>query len=83
LGLVLLRYPERRLERGYGRAFIFVVVAWLVIWQAVAVFTWPPRGVSGYDSAQWPLWLPNYELNSFALRALEWGSAAFGAGFLV
>jgi hypothetical protein len=49
LSVVLLRFPERRLQKGHERIFITVMAIWLLTFGAIRAATWPcwasrPRG---------------------------------------
>ena len=40
LSVVLLRFPERRLQKRHERIFITVMATWILSFQAVRVVTW-------------------------------------------
>jgi hypothetical protein len=69
LALVLLRFPERRLQKRYERIFMAVMATWLLSFQAIHAVTLPcwatPRTV-----VSWPLWLVNCDISRVALLAL-------------
>ena len=82
LAVVLLRFPERRLEKRYERIFIAVMTTWLVCFRAIHAIAWPcwatPRNV-----VQWPLWLANCDLNEVAFIAVNFGDLVLSAGLIL
>jgi hypothetical protein len=82
LAVVLLRFPERRLQERYERIFMTVMAAWLLGFQAIHAVVWPcwatPRTV-----VAWPLSLVNCDLSEVALLALNWGQLVFNAGLIL
>ena len=49
LSVVLLRFPERRLQKRYERIFLAVMTTWLLVFRAIHAVAWPcwatPRNV--------------------------------------
>jgi hypothetical protein len=41
IAVVLLRFPERRLQKGYERIFINVMAIYLLSFQAIRAAMWP------------------------------------------
>ncbi len=82
LAVVLLRFPERRLQKRYERIFIAVIATWLLSFQAIRAVTWPcwatPKNVT-----IWPWWLANCGLSEVALVAGGWGQLGFSAGLIL
>ena len=82
LSVVLLRFPERRLQKRYERIFITVMATWLLSVSAVRAVTWPcwatPKNVT-----IWPWWLANCGWNEVALLAGGWGQLGFSAGLIL
>jgi class 3 adenylate cyclase len=82
LTLVLLRFPERRLQKRYERIFMAVMATWLLSFQAIHAVTWPcwatPRTV-----VQWPLWLVNCGLSEISLIVANWGLLVFYTGAIL
>jgi class 3 adenylate cyclase len=83
LALVLLRFPERRLQKRYERIFIAVMAMWLLGFQAIDAVTWPPRWATPENVAEWPWWMANGDLSEVALLAVDWGQLAFAAGLIL
>ena len=79
LAVVLLRFPERRLQKRYERIFLAVMTTWLLSFRAIHAVTWPcwatPRNV-----VEWPLWLLNCDLNEVAFLAVNLGDLVLSAG---
>ena len=82
LCVVLLRFPERRLQKRYERIFIGVMATWLLSVQAIRAATWPcwatPKEVT-----IWPWWLANCGWSEVALVAGGWGQLVFSAGLIL
>jgi class 3 adenylate cyclase len=82
LAVVLLRFPERRLQKRYERIFIAVIVTWLLSFQAIRAATWPcwatPKNVT-----IWPWWLANCGWSEVALVAGSWGQLVFSGGLIL
>jgi class 3 adenylate cyclase len=83
LALVLLRFPERRLQKRYERIFIAVMAMWLLSFQAIDAVTWPPRWATPENVAEWPWWIANGDLSEVALLAVDWGQLVFAAGLIL
>jgi hypothetical protein len=79
LPVVLLRFPERRMQRHYERIFVIVTVTWLLIFQAVNAVTWPPPWASPKNVAEWPWWIANGDLSDAAQLAVDRGQLICGA----
>ena len=81
LPVVLLRFPERRLQKRYERIFIIVMAAWLLSAEAVIAVSWPcwatPKNIT-----IWPWWLANCQLSDAAELAVYMGQAVFAAGII-
>ena len=80
---VLLRYPEPRLHRRIEKAFIAVLVGWLVgchlLWGAVSKPAW-----FGYPAdSWWPTLYPHREASAVAGAVYELGALALIAAFFV
>ena len=62
VSVVLLRFPERHLQKRYERISMTVMATWLLSSRAIHAVTWPcwatPKNVVG-----WPLWLVNCDLS--------------------
>ena len=65
LAVVLLRFPERRLQKRYERRFIAVIAIWLVSFAAIYAVTWPCWATPTKVTA-WPWWLANCDLSELA-----------------
>jgi hypothetical protein len=82
LPVVLLRFPEPRLQKRYERTFIIVMAAWLLSAEIVTAVTWPcwatPKNVT-----IWPWWLANCQLSAVAELAIYLGEAVFAAGLIL
>ena len=82
LAVVLLRFPERRLQKRYERRFIAVLATWLLGFAAIYAVTWPcwatPTKVT-----EWPWWLANCDLSELAGLAIYWGQIVFAAGVVL
>jgi hypothetical protein len=52
LAVVLLRFPERRLQKRYERIFIAVMATWLLSFQAISAVTFPPPWATP-ESLEW------------------------------
>jgi class 3 adenylate cyclase len=82
LSVVLLRFPERRLQKRYERVFLTVIAVCLPSFQAIRAATWPcwatPKEVT-----IWPWWLANCGLSEVALVAGGWGQLVFSAGVIL
>ena len=79
--MVLLRFPERRLQKRYERIFITVMAAWLLSTQAISAVTWP-CWATPKNMTIWPWWLANCGLSDLAELAIYWGQAVFAAGLI-
>jgi class 3 adenylate cyclase len=82
LAVVLLRFPERRLQKSYERVFMTVMVTCLLGFQAIHAVTWPcwatPKSVT-----EWPWWLANCGLSEVANLAENCSQLVFSAGLIV
>jgi class 3 adenylate cyclase len=82
LPIVLLRFPERRLQKRYERIFMAVMVTWIFSFRTIRAVTWPcwatPKNV-----VEWPLWLANCDLSGVAFFAVNWGDLVLSAGVIV
>jgi hypothetical protein len=82
LAVVLLRYPERRLQKRYERRFIAVMATWLLSFEAIYAVTWPcwatPTKVT-----PWPWWLANCDLSELADLAILCGRMVGAAGLVL
>jgi class 3 adenylate cyclase len=82
LAVVMLRFPERRLQKRYERIFIITIAACLLSFQAIRAATWPcwatPKEVT-----IWPWWLANCGWSEVALVAGGWGQLVFSAGLIL
>jgi class 3 adenylate cyclase len=90
LAAVLLRFPERRLQKRYERIFITVMAIWLLSFQAINAVTWPPAWATPENVAEWPWWIyPEGHLSEaaylsdVALLAVDWGILVFSAGLIL
>ena len=83
LSVVLLRFPERRLQKRYERIFITVMATWLLGFQAINAVTWPPTWAGPRNVAEWPRWITNVRLNALANSAVDWGQLVFFAGVVL
>ena len=81
--VVLLRYPDQRLARRYERRFLLAAAVWLTAWAIVDIITKPPDYATPEQVAQWPLLLPDHDLNAAAMWALELGNLVFGVGVVL
>jgi class 3 adenylate cyclase len=82
LAVVLLRFPERHLQKSYERIFLIVMAAWLLGFQAIHSVTWP-CWATPTEVTEWPLWLVNCDLGGVAFLAQNWGQTAFYAGLIL
>jgi class 3 adenylate cyclase len=82
LAVVLLRFPERRLQKRYERRFIAVIAIWLVSFEAIYAVTWPCWATPTKVTA-WPWWLANCDLSELADLALYWGQIVAAAGLVL
>jgi len=82
LCVVLLRFPERRLQKRYERIFIAVMATWLLSVSAVRAVTWPcwaiPKNVTF-----WPWWLANCGWSEIAVTFVQWGQLVFSGGLIL
>ena len=82
LSVVLLRFPERRLQKRYELIFMTVMATWLLCARAIHAVTWPcwatPKNV-----VQWPLWLVNCDLSDAAFFAVNSGDFVFSTGLIL
>jgi class 3 adenylate cyclase len=82
ISVVLLRFPERRLQKRYERIFLTVISACLLGFQAIRAATWPcwatPKEVT-----IWPWWLANCGWSEVALVAGGWGQLVFSGGLIL
>jgi class 3 adenylate cyclase len=89
LAVVLLRFPERRLQKRYERIFIAVMATWLLSFQAITALTFPPPWATPKNVAEWPWWIANGHLSDVAylsdvaLLAVDWGTLVFSAGLIL
>jgi class 3 adenylate cyclase len=82
LAVVLLRFPERRLQKRYERRFIAVIAIWLVSFAAIYAVTWPCWATPTKVTA-WPWWLANCDLSELAGLAIYWGRIVGAAGLVL
>jgi hypothetical protein len=82
LAVVLLRFPERRLQKCYERRFIAVMAIWLVSFGAIYAVTWPCWATPTKVTA-WPWWLANCDLSELAGLAIYWGQIVGAAGLVL
>jgi class 3 adenylate cyclase len=82
LAVVLLRFPERRLQKRYERRFIAVMAIWLVGFAAIYAVTWPCWATPTKVTA-WPWWLANCDLSELAGLAIYWGQIVGAAGLVL
>ena len=82
LPVVLLRFPERRLQKRYERVFIIVAAAWLLTVGAIGAVTWP-CWATPTEATIWPWWLANCQLSDLVELALYWGDAVFAGGLIL
>ena len=82
LSVVLLRFPERRLQKRYERIFVIVMATWLSCSRAIHAVTWPcwatPKSI-----VEWPLWFVNCDLSEVAFLAGHWGDFVFSTGLIL
>jgi hypothetical protein len=82
LAVVLLRFPERRLQKRYEFIFMTVMATWLLCCRAIHAVTWPcwatPKNI-----VEWPLWLVNCDLSDAAFFAANSGELVFSTGLIV
>jgi class 3 adenylate cyclase len=83
LAVVLLRFPERRLQKRYQRVFLIVMATWLLGFQIINAVTWPPHWATPKNVAEWPWWLANGGLNEVAYNAVDGGNLVFAAGLVL
>jgi class 3 adenylate cyclase len=90
LAVVLLRFPERRLQKRYERIFIAVMATWLLSFQAISAVTFPPTWAGPKNVAEWPWWIyPKGRLSEaaylsdVAFLAVDWGILVFAAGLIL
>jgi class 3 adenylate cyclase len=90
LAAVLLRFPERRLQKRYERIFITVMAIWLLGFQAINAVTWPPSWATPENVAEWPWWIYREGhlseaayLSDVALLAVDWGILVFSTGLIL
>src|SRR5215207_4425461 len=57
VAVVLLRFPERRLEKRYERIFIAIMATWLLSFQVISAITFPPQWAGPKNVAEWPWWI--------------------------
>ena len=76
VSVVLLRFPERHLQKRYERISVTVMATWLLSSRAIHAVTWPcwatPKNV-----VEWPLWLANCDLSESAFLAVYSGEFIF------
>ncbi len=82
LPVVLLRFPERRLQKRYERVFIIVMAAWLLTVGAIRAVTWP-CWATPTEATIWPWWLANCQLSDLVELAIYWGDAVFAGGLIL
>jgi hypothetical protein len=82
LAVVLLRFPERRLEKSYERIFIAAMATWLLSFRAIHAIAWP-CWASQRNVVEWPLWLVNCDLNEVAFLVVNLGDLVLSAGLIV
>jgi hypothetical protein len=80
LAVILLRFPERRLQKRYERIFMALMATWLLSFQAISAVTFPPPWATPKNVAEWPWWIyPTGHLgeaaylSDVALLAVDWG----------
>ena len=82
LSVVLLRFPERHLQKRYEFIFMTVMATWLLSSRAIHAVTWPcwatPKNV-----VEWPLWLVNCDLSEAAFFAANSGELVFYTGLIL
>ena len=82
LSVVLLRFPERRLQKRYELIFMIVMATWLLCARAIHATTWPcwatPKNI-----VEWPLWLANCDLSEAAFFAVNSGDFVFSIGLIL
>ena len=82
VSVVLLRFPERRLQKRYERIFVTVMATWLLCSRAIHAVTWPcwatPKNI-----VEWPLWLVNCDLSESAFLAGYSGEFIFYTGLIL
>jgi class 3 adenylate cyclase len=82
LPVVLLRFPERRLQKRSERVFIIVMAAWLLTVGAIGAVTWP-CWATPTEVTIWPWWLANCQLSDLVEPAIYWGDAVFAGGLIL
>jgi class 3 adenylate cyclase len=82
VSVVLLRFPERHLQKRYERISVTVMATWLLSSRAIRAVTWPcwatPKNV-----VEWPLWLVNCDLSESAFLAGYSGEFIFYTGLIL
>jgi class 3 adenylate cyclase len=82
VSVVLLRFPERHLQKRYERIFVIVMATWLLCSRAIHAVTWPcwatPKSI-----VEWPLWLVNCDLSEVAFLAGYSGEFIFYTGLIL
>ena len=82
VSVVLLRFPERHLQKRYELIFMTVMATWLLCARAIHAVTWPcwatPKNV-----VEWPLWLVNCDLSEAAFFAGYSGEFIFYTGLIL
>jgi class 3 adenylate cyclase len=82
VSVVLLRFPERHLQKRYERISVTVMATWLLSSRAIHAVTWPcwatPKNV-----VEWPLWLVNCDLSESAFLAGYSGEFIFYTGLIL
>ena len=82
LAVVLLRFPERRLQKSYERWFIAVMASLLLGSEAVHAVTWPCWATPARVTP-WPWWLANCDISEAADFAAQWGQMVGAAGLIL
>jgi class 3 adenylate cyclase len=82
LSVVLLRFPERRLQKRYERIFLAVMTTWLLSFHAIHAVAWP-CWAAARNVVEWPLWLVNCDLNEVAFLAVNLGDLVLSAGLIL
>jgi class 3 adenylate cyclase len=90
LAVILLRFPERRLQKRSERIFMALMATWLLSFQAISAVTFPPPWATPKNVAEWPWWIyPTGHLgeaaylSDVALLAVDWGTLVFSAGLIL
>ena len=82
LTVVLLRFPERRLQKRYERIFIAVMATWLLSFRAIHAIGWACWATPG-NVVEWPWSLVNCDLNEVAFLAVNLGDLGLSVGLIL